>query len=175
MVVLYIYIFNGPRICKLPFAYLVFAIVVTCLLFIWNSEIICANQEIEPGVEHYLRGGRALAAYNTLIGSRAHVLGAQLEGSGKSSQLLESSNLLDSLTENEEALIASVCELLGDLYTFDCFLFYFILECISFFWVAASHVLRCAQTRVFLCILMWQACRHSSPSTGSWPTNLRMH
>lgn len=59
-------------------------------------------------MEHYLRRGRPLAAFNTLLGSRAHSLGTQLEGPGKSSQLPDSSNLLDSLTENEEALVASV-------------------------------------------------------------------
>jgi len=84
-------------------------------LVLRSPEVICANQEIEPGVEHYLRRGRALAAYNTLLGSRAHFLGTQLEGAGKSSQIPESLNLLDTLTENEEVLIASVGELLTDL------------------------------------------------------------
>lgn len=69
-----------------------------------------ATEEIEPGVEHYLRRGRALAAFNTLLGPRALFLEPETEGTGKSLQPPEYSKLLDSLSEKDESLIASVYE-----------------------------------------------------------------
>lgn len=100
-------------------------------------------------MEHYLRRGRALAAYNTLLGLRAHFLGTQSEGSGKPSQLPESSNFLDSLTENEEVLIASVGELLSGLLNFLCFLFLFHPTMHLVFLSGCLIIFKMHQTHVF--------------------------
>lgn len=81
-----------------------------------NSECLYINQEIEPGVEHYLRRGRALAAFNTLLGPRALFLEPETEGTGKSLQPPEYSKLLDSLSEKDESLIASVCVIRTSCY-----------------------------------------------------------
>jgi hypothetical protein len=59
-------------------------------------------------VEHYLRRGRALAAFNALLAPRSHTMELQSEGKGKSSSSPDLQALLASLTESEEALIASV-------------------------------------------------------------------
>lgn len=59
-------------------------------------------------MEHYLRRGRALAAFNTLLAPRSQTMEFQSEGKGKSSSSPDSQALLASLTKNEEALIASV-------------------------------------------------------------------
>lgn len=59
-------------------------------------------------MEHYLRRGRALAAFNALLAPRSHTMELQSEGKGKSSSSPDSQALLASLTESEEALIASV-------------------------------------------------------------------
>lgn len=58
-------------------------------------------------VEHHLRRGRPLAAFNSLLSTRVHNLGSYTPQPGRQS-FYDSSNLLSSLTDSEESLIVSV-------------------------------------------------------------------
>lgn len=65
-------------------------------------------QETGLEVEHHLRRGRPLAAFSSLLSTRIHNAGSYTPQPGRQSFSYDSPNLLSSLTESEESLIASV-------------------------------------------------------------------
>lgn len=80
------------------------------LIFALISERqFSVNQEAGVGIEHHLRRGRPLAAFQSLLSARVHSAGSHVTHLSRNfSSSYEAQTLLSHITETEESLITAV-------------------------------------------------------------------